>query len=140
MKRPTQSITCLYLLASVLLGFTVTSQAFDDDKQQIAKQLKTHEQAVTQTLTGFRKGDEERQQSAQANIAASEGYLSVLNFRGDDPRLVGQLFDEHLAASPANVGGFSSRVFHYRLQQRTGFVVDFDAITDSKALSDAKAK
>jgi len=140
MKRSIQSITCLYLLASVLLGFVLTAQAFDDDKQQIAKQLKTHEQAVAQTLTAFRKGDEEIQQTAQANIAASEGYLSVLNFRGDDPRLVGFLFDEQLAASPANVGGFSSRVFHYRLRQRTGFVFDFSAVTNNTALADAKAR
>ena len=140
MKRSIQLLISMYLFAFALLVLTVTAQAFEDDKQQIAKQLKTHEQAVTQTLTGFRQGDDEKQQSAQANIAASEGYLSVLNFRGDDPRLVGHLFDEHLAASPANVGGFSSRVFHYRLQQRTGFVVDFDTITDSKALSDARAK
>ena len=128
------------VLALFCIAFALNAHAFEDDKVQISKQLHAHEHSVVKMLSGFCRGDTAAQESAQAALAASEAYLSVLSFRGDDPRLLGALFDARLAASPANVGGFSSRVFHFRLRQRTGFKLDFNAIIDGESLSDAKAK
>lgn len=123
-----------------LLGAPDALAQFGDDREQIARQLQQHEQAVKQILTGFRTGDEERQRQAQADLAAAEAYLSVLDFPANDPRLLGHLFDEQLASSPANVSEFSSRIFHLRLERRTGYRTDFDAVLNHGALSDAKAR
>ena len=131
----------LVMLAMItLLTMPMTALAFDDDREQIARQLKLHEEAVHACLKGFGDGDEFTQQSAQANLAASEAYLSVLDFPASDPRLAGHLFDDQLAASPANVATFSSRLFHQRLKLRTGFKMDFAAVLNPDNLSDAEAR
>jgi hypothetical protein len=139
-ERTMLAFTLVMLALATLLSLPSTVQAFDDDREQIARQLKLHEEAVRACLKGFGNGDEALQQSAQADLAASEAYLSVLDFPASDPRLAGHLFDEQLAASPANVATFSSRLFHLRLKQRTGFEMNYGAVLNLDNLSDAEAK
>jgi hypothetical protein len=114
--------------------------AFDDDREQINKQMDRHERAVGACLAGFREGDLVRQQNAQAEIAATEAYLSVLNFPANDWRLAGHLFDETMAESASNITEFSSSLFHYRLQLNSRFEIDYSELLGSESFRDARAR
>jgi len=113
------------LLTGIALILLATTAQASDNARDIARQLQAHQQAEEQLLHALAVGDEAQISSAAIDIATSETYLQVSGFPGNDPRLLGALFQKN--DSP---NAFAVKVFHKRLNELTGFhIAPGDAFT-----------
>jgi len=115
----------LYLAVIALMACATTAQA-SDDSHCISKQLKAHEQAEQQLLLSFATGNRQQTYDATVNLVASETYLAVCGFPGNDARIHGNLNNGN--GTPES---FAVAIFHKRLFELTHFQPDA-----AKALSE----
>jgi len=112
----TASTLSMIIIALFICSMPVLAS---DNDHCIAKQLEAHQQAEQQLLQGFATGNQKQSYKAAVDIAASETYLQVCGFSGDDPRMHGALIGEN--STPES---YAVAVFHKRLNELTRFQSD----------------